>query len=388
MASIHRNPRSPKGVFYCYFTRADGTRAARSTGKRNKVEAKIVCEALAQAENEAATGDLTKDRLKELFDETLKRLGQSPVERISVKSWLESWLASKEGSAPTTFRAYQQAVAEFLEYLGAHGSARRIESITERDIEGFIRLLRKEGRAPSTINKLRKYISQPFEKALRLGKIKYNPVAATSPEKSDSTSTKETFSSAQVIALLAVADADWQGAILFAYGTGARLSDCKSIKWSNLDVENGIVTFREQKTGAQAVLGLHPDFLDWLSNQPVPDDPGAALFPSLINQPLNGTRGLSTAFVKLCDKAGIEKRLARQGNAGKGRSVRALTFHSFRHTAATRVFAAASLREITRRVTNHAAGGVVDRYIHEDLEAIKAATQLIPRLPKVEDDQQ
>jgi len=64
-----------------------------------------------------------------------------------------------------------------------------------------------------------------------------------------------------------------------------------------------------------------------------------------------------------------------------------LSFHSFRHTAASNVFNQASLKEITRRVTNHAAGGVVDRYIHADVEAIRAATQLIPRLPKVEGEQ-
>jgi integrase len=365
---------------------ADGRRAYRSTGKRNKVEAKIVCEALAQAENEAAGGELTRDRLKELFDETLKRLGESPIERINVKGWLESWLASKENSAAATFRTYQQAVTEFLQYLGPNGGNRRLESITERDIEGFIRLLRKEGRAPSTLNKLRKCVSQPFEKARRLGKIKYNPVAATSPEKTDSAA-KETFSSKQIVALLSVADSDWQGAILFAYGTGARLSDCKSLKWSNLDVANGIVMFREQKTGAQAVLGLHSDFVDWLSSQPVPQDSDAPLFPSLAGKPLNGTRGLSVAFVKLCDAAGIEKRLLRQGNAGKGRALRALSFHSFRHTATSAVFNQAALREITRRVSNHSDGGVLDRYIHKDLEAIRAAVQLIPRLPKPESPQ-
>ena len=60
--------------------------------------------------------------------------------------------------------------------------------------------------------------------------------------------------------------------------------------------------------------------------------------------------------------------------------MRALSFHSFRHTAASNVFNGAALKEITRRVTNHAAGGVADRYIHEDLGAIRAATQLHPPL--------
>lgn len=247
MASTHRNPRSPKGVWYCAYTLADGRRAYRSTGRKNKIEAKIVCDALAQAENEASGGELTKDRLKALFDETLIRLGQSPIERINVKEWFESWLASKENSAPATRSAYQQVVEEFLEYLGPRGVNRRLESITERDIEGFIRLLRKEGGGPVTINKLRKFLSQPFEKARRLGKIRYNPVAGTSPEKSDPMP-KETFTGEQVGALVrAAADTDWAGVILFAYNSGARLGDCVNLKWSSLDVESGIVVFREQK---------------------------------------------------------------------------------------------------------------------------------------------
>lgn len=243
--------------------------------------------------------------------------------------------------------------------------------------------MRKEGRGPVTINKLRKFISQPFEKARKLGKIRYNPVAATSPEKTD-VIPKETFSPKQVSALVqAASGTDWAGVILFAYGTGARLGDCANLKWSSLDVATGIVNFREQKTGAKAVLGLHPDFLDWIAEQPGRDDPGGFVFPTLAGKALNGKHGLSNLFVELLKKAGIENRFLREGNAGKGRPVRALTFHSFRHTAASNVFNQASLREITRRVTNHAAGGVVDRYIHEDLRAIRAAVKLIPRLPRI-----
>jgi integrase len=183
--------------------------------------------------------------------------------------------------------------------------------------------------------------------------------------------------------LLKVAEPDWQGAILFAYGTGTRLADVANLKWSNLDLERGIVVFQEGKTGAQAIKGLHPDFLDWVTSQPVaPFDREQPVFPTLASQPLGGTYGLSNSFTRLCDQAGIEKRLLKAGNDGKGRSVRALTFHSFRHTAATEVFKQASLKDITRRVTNHAKGGSVDNYIHQDIEALQAATNLIPRLPK------
>jgi integrase len=61
-----------------------------------------------------------------------------------------------------------------------------------------------------------------------------------------------------------------------------------------------------------------------------------------------------------------------------------LTFHSFRHTAASAVFNSEAVREVARRVSNHARGGALERYLHQDLAPIREATKLIPRLPKNE----
>jgi integrase len=387
MPSVHRDPRCPKGVWYCAYHLADGRRAFRSTGKRNKREAEIVCHAWQQAENEAAGGELTKDRVAEILNETLKRIGSTTIERISVKTWLEEWLSSKEQVSEATRLGYEQAVREFLEYLGSLGLTRRLEAITEGDIRGFIIKLREEGRSAGTINKLvRKYLSVPFEKARKLGKIRFNPVMATDPEKVDSV-TRDTFTPEQVARLVAVADRDWQGAILLAYATGARLQDIANLRWSGLDVGNGIVTFTERKTGRKAVLGLHRDFLDWIARGPARDDPEAFVFTSLANRSGAGRNGLSRAFEAIMRRAGIEGRLIRKRSGDKGRSLRSLSFHSFRHSAASSVFNQAALKGITRRVTNHAAGGIVDRYIHHDLEAIREATKLIPRLPLITNEQ-
>ena len=80
MASIHRDPRSPYGVWYCCLATADGRRTWRSTKTRNKRQARILCDAWQQAEEEAATGHLTRNRAREILDETLKRLGLWPLE--------------------------------------------------------------------------------------------------------------------------------------------------------------------------------------------------------------------------------------------------------------------------------------------------------------------
>jgi len=129
-------------------------------------------------------------------------------------------------------------------------------------------------------------------------------------------------------------------------------------------------------------VALHPDFIDWIAKGSVPDDPDAYVFPTLANRSGGGRSGLSLAFQRIMQRAGIKPRLIRERTGGKSRSLRGLSFHSFRHSVASAVFNQAALREITRRVTNHSAGGIVDRYIHQDLEALREAVKLVPRLPR------
>jgi integrase len=310
------------------------------------------------------------------MDETALRLGLGSLERHTLSSWMEGWLEERRPHiAPRTHGAYAEAVRQFTEFVGD----KSLEAVTPADVAKFTSHLRSLGRNPSTINKIvRFYLSQPFARALKLGLIRYNPVAATQAEKTERAE-KETFTPAQVRALLAVADNDWQGLIRFAWGTGARLGDATRLKWSSIDRDHDVVSFRQGKTGKVALVGLHPDFSEWLCTQPVPIDLSLSVFPSLSSRPLHE---LSHAFGRLMVAAGIENRVLRPSGGTGGRSVMALSFHSFRHSAASNVFNQAALRDIARRVTAHAAGGAVSRYLHTDLEAIRAATSLIPKLPK------
>ena len=245
------------------------------------------------------------------------RLGQSPVERIPVKRWLEEWLAAKKPMlAPASHRAYTHAAEEFLAYLGETGASRRLESISERDVEGFVAQLRKTGRGPRTINRIREYLSGGFEKARRVGRIPYNPFAAVERKRAIH-ARRATFSASAIAALLKVADPDWQGAILFGYSTGARLGDVANLRWSNLDIANGVTVFRERKTARQAIIGLHGDFLDWLSERPVPQDPDAFVFASLAGKSTGGNTRTFQCLHGSDRKAGLQNPLLREGNEGR-----------------------------------------------------------------------
>ena len=174
---------------------------------------------------------------------------------------------------------------------------------------------------------------------------------------------------------------DWEGAILAGYTTGMRLQDASNLRWESVDLRNGLLSFDERTGNKPVVLGLHPDFENWIRGQASKSDSEGYLFPSLANRTGAGRNGLSKAFGRIMDRAGIVGKVLRVRGA-KGSTVKSLSFHSFRHGAASAVFKNAALKDIARRVTAHSSRGVVDRYLHQDVEAIREATALIPRLPK------
>ncbi len=209
----------------------------------------------------------------------------------------------------------------------------------------------------------------------------YNPFIAVKALKSKGVA-KDVFSPEQVNKLRKAArGTDWEGAILAGYTTGMRLQDVTNLRWESVDVGNGLLSFDERKGNKAVVLGLHPDFKDWIKAHESKRSREGYVFPTLANRTGAGRNGLSKAFGRIMEKAGVVGKVLRIPGA-KGSTVKSLSFHSFRHGAASAVFKNAALKDIARRVTAHSSRGVVDRYLHQDVEAIREATALIPRLPK------
>jgi integrase len=385
MASVHKHSKGWSKYWYAKYRDAEGIVRFRSTKATSKRAAEKIALEWEHVEELVASGEITQAKILEHYNEVLRRVGLAEIETFSVKKWLTDWLASRRNIAESTRKRYEEAVRAFLAYLGP-GENRKLEAITENDIEGFVTHLLSTGRSAGTVNKLVKnYLNIAFGKAWKLGKIKYNPIQAID-SLSHQVASKGRFTPEQVRQLVKAATDDWKGAILFAYGTGARLGDTASLTWDQIDVANGVAWLVEGKNRRKRPepqpFGLHPDFLDWLSEQPVPQQKkDAPLFPSLAGRLTSGSEGLSIEFNTIIALAGIESPVIKAGATGRGRDVRGLSFHSLRHGAASSVFNAEGIKEIQRRVTKHSSD-VLQRYTHADLDLIREAVSLIPRLPK------
>ena len=178
MASVHMDPLGRSKYWRCCYRTSDGKRRMVSTKETDEQKAMLICQRWQDAEQLAASGNATEEQIKEMFNETLRRVGLREIVIVHMDAWAQDFLASKRKLDKSTGKDYKQVTREFLDFLGRRRSA-PIESITEKDIDGFLDHLRQDGRMNSTINKLRRRLSTIFEKAFKLGKIPYNPVAAT-----------------------------------------------------------------------------------------------------------------------------------------------------------------------------------------------------------------
>lgn len=383
MASIHRDPRSPRGVWYCSLRLADGSRTMRSTATTRRSRAKTICEGWQAAEDAARDGALSAARATEILNETLTRCGQQPIERLRTGEWFESWLESRTRISAPVWQRYASILEKFLAFLGPESERRFLDSISTAEVRRFLAELRKEGRTSSTINRIHSNLSVPFARAVKLGKLRFNPVSALEAHQEEQLQARRTFSPQEVARLVRTAGtSDWAGAILLGYSAGLRLGDAANLRWSAIDLQNGIITLTQRKTKRQVWIALHPDFSDWLlGRSSVSDEPNGFVLPTLAGRASGGKRGLSNAFEEIVERAGIDAGAIRhrRGTAGKNR--RALTFHSLRHGAVSAVYNNTIAREAARRLSGHAEHGALDRYVHVNLEAIRATGALIPRLP-------
>ncbi len=400
MASLTKDSRDRSPYWICCYRASDGRQIKRSTkcrvvplrGERNQYgrqktradserEAWDVCNAWQRAEDLAGAGSATEKQLRQVLNETLLRIGAAPIESPTVRQWLDQWLASKVSTvADATLRTYRQTVRDFLAFLGKRADS-KLETVTSVTVEAFRDHLRLEGLGASTVRKtIKGFLSAPFRAAWRMGKMASNPVAFVQIESKRDRRAKrrsrKPFTADQVKRLVAASPSEeWRLLILLGYFTGARLRDILSLTSDNIDTAGGIIRFTQRKTGDDVVVPMHP--------QLVAHSPQAAkglLFPILSAQREGGRNGLSVQFQNIITAADIGNVIVQKKPAGRGRTIRALTFHSLRHSFASALANAGVPPELRRELTGHQDAASHQRYTHHEIDRLREAMAKIPSL--------
>jgi len=384
MAYLVRDARSRSPYWYGVYlvVSLGGQRrwVRKSTKKRKRSEAKEILDAWQNTADRAAAGNLDQARIREIVLETVERVTGKRTDSPSVSEWLERWIRTeKDAVGVRTMTRYEQIVRDFLRAIGDQADA-PLEALSTDTFLAFKERWLSGGRAPRTVNQTIKILKRPFKIALEEGLIDRNPVAAVRPIRTSSAK-KDVFSPEQIQRLLEVAEGDWPGLVLAGYFTGGRLVDLVRLTWSDVDLAEKTITFVQRKTGSSVQVPIHQDLYDYLVVLPRSDSPKRPVFPKLFNKPGAGKSGLSMAFKRLMERAGIDDGVARKKDGKLGRNVSRLSFHSLRHSFNSAMANADVPLEIRQKLTGHASQDMNKHYTHLELETVRRAVASISRLP-------
>jgi integrase len=387
---------------------------------------------LVKAQKAAARGELSEAKVRQLMSEMLENATGTGLQNYTVRTWAAEWQRRKAPLAKATRDRYATSARTFLAFLEAKAD-KRLESVTKADVRGFRDNVRM-GWQPSAVvqpeatkTKLKKSETKPeesppprtakttnqyaaditgmFQTAVEEGVLLANPASGLERLPENDSVEREPFGTEEVRILFEKAGEpewhalifspktsrprlrlnrceDWPGMVLFGYYVGTRIGDIARLRWSNVNLDLGTVSFRPKKTQTKLKLlkvPLHPSLMQWLEGRNIPKDRSEPIFPTLFKTSPSGKTGLCSQFSTIMDYAKIDRRLIRPAANGM-RALYARGFHSLRHTSNSALANADVSPEMRMKIIGHQTHEVNQIYTHIEIEKLRTEIHKLPAI--------
>lgn len=345
----------------------DWTWRTRTTGARDKGDALSIALKLEEASRAASSGTMTREKALETVNFVLTLAGSAPItEAPSLAAIVEGLLASRDKKVSAgTSRKYWAHWERFKARMPVDNPVNQIGGIQEYYDETCREI------SAGTANDHLRSIRMWFAHAIKRGHISTNPAEMVDTAERDSVD-KLPLSSGDVAAVVRkmrkAKRRDWVALVLLGWHTGARIQDCLSITAGAID-ENGVWTFTPEKKKRKKALVSLP-LPGWLARMLVKMEDLSG-----IHSADNRNGKVSAEFVQWLIKAEVDPMPIKTGK----RTVHQKSFHSLRHSMATRLAAAGVPGDLARMVTDHDSEKVYRGYQHADVEAIRGALRALKK---------
>jgi len=249
VASIHKDPRGKSPFWYAAYYGGDGSRKFKSTKTSNRKEALKICAEWSEASEKARARTLTTAQVRKVFNEILDNAGDDPLENFTVAEWMREWIAGKTASRGNkTGGRYGKPIEDFIEHMGTRADL-PVRAVTTKDVRAFRDAQAKLGKSPVTVNLAHKVVASALMAAKPQGYIGANPASGVDylPTHADKTH-KETFTAEEISAIYTAATGDWKGVVLLGAFAGMRFGDALRLRWGDVDLQAGSITYTPSKT--------------------------------------------------------------------------------------------------------------------------------------------
>jgi len=236
-----------------------------------------------------------------------------------------------------------------------------LSEIHPKDIDDFKEVRLKDVK-PATVNRELSTLRQIFNLAKRWKKYYgENPVSISGllPEENVK---ERILALEEERRLLSFSNPYLKPILITALQTGMRKSEILTLKWSNVDFDNGIITIDQTNTKSKKTrrVPINSTLKTLLIEQKLKCGGSDYLFLSPSGSPYKYHDSIKGAFQRTCNKAGIT----------------GFRFHDLRHTAATRMIEAGASIVAVSKILGHSDLKMTMRYSHPD-NSLKEAVELL-----------
>lgn len=177
---------------------------------------------------------------------------------------------------------------------------------------------------------------------------------------------------------------EWKILFLLGIYTGQRLGDCCCLKWSDVNLERGVIQLIPRKTrkhmkGVPVTIPIHPTLKEALDEvEERGGERNLYVCPSLAEWYLGGehwriSRGLEEIF----KKAGIKTSVKIEG---RKTATPDATFHSLRHSFVSFAVNGGVPLAVVQSIVGHTSNAMTRHYYHENEEVLRKAIAAIPNV--------
>lgn len=248
--------------------------------------------------------------------------------------------------------------ALYARWWAVHFRGKRLNAVTASELEAAMYTLKEKGLSPQTVLHYMKFMRHVLNIAVRDDKIDKNPMSKLTLPKV--TAGRVRFLGPQeedaVYEAIGPTYAPW---VRLAILTGMRQDEQFSLKWSDVDLEHGIITLSETKTGGVQYVRLSSDAKDILRAMTTWER-SVWVFPSENPRTHMDARNFyGRHWMPAVREAGIEW----------------ATWHDLRHTYASRLAMSGQTEGTIASLLRHSTTALVKRYAHLSNSHLQAAVE-------------
>lgn len=173
---------------------------------------------------------------------------------------------------------------------------------------------------------------------------------------------------------------EWRKLILLGVHTGLRLGDCCRLDWSEVDLVRGVIQLVPRKTkrharGKPVTIPIHPELAQCLTANGAATGSAGAILPGIAALYAVARWRVSQELSRIFKAAKIATSVRIDG---RKRLTPEATFHSLRHTFVSFAANAGVPLHVVQSIVGHESTAMTRHYYHENLDALKSATDAIP----------